>query len=452
MPYFRYLCPVKQILVLGAGRSSLTLIEYLAKYADQEQYQLLVCDKDVQYASSHVKGYSSIRFVSIDIFDEAAVLPLIQNSSVVVSLLPAALHIHIAKWCLQAHKHLATASYISDEMKALHQEAESKGLIFLNEIGLDPGIDHMSAMKMMDEIRAKGGVIDGFKSYCGGLVADEDDGENPWKYKFSWNPRNVVLAAQGAPAMFLEQGQLKLTPYHQVFAHPLTFDIPQYGQLEAYPNRDSLKYIELYHLHGIKDMVRGTFRKPGYCKAWQVFVELGICDDSQALNLSSEMTMKDWLGMYLPSGQDSLESRLMQHTHCSEAEIEKLKYLGFFSNDLLPLLKGSSAQILEEVLKIKWKLEANDKDLVVMLHKIHYNLNGQAHTQIASMVLKGESNTHTAMAKTVGLPLAIGVKLILENKISKKGVLAPVFEDIYLPVLEELKSFGIDFIESDLPL
>jgi len=366
--------------------------------------------------------------------------------------LPAALHIHIAKWCLQAHKHLATASYISDEMKALHSEAESKGLIFLNEIGLDPGIDHMSAMKMMDEIRAKGGVIDGFKSYCGGLVADEDDGENPWKYKFSWNPRNVVLAAQGAPAMFLEKGQLKLTPYHQVFAHPIKFDIPQYGQLEAYPNRDSLKYIELYHLHGVKDMVRGTFRKPGYCKAWQVFVDLGLCDDSQVLHLPANTTMSEWLGMYLPAGAGNLKSKLQAYTQCSEDAIEKIDYLGFFSEEQIPMLTGTSAQILEEVLKLKWKLEANDKDLVVMLHKIDYNLNGQAHTQIASMVLKGESNTHTAMAKTVGLPLAIGVKLILENKISEKGVLAPVFEDIYLPVLEELKGFGIDFIENDLPL
>jgi saccharopine dehydrogenase-like NADP-dependent oxidoreductase len=370
----------------------------------------------------------------------------------VVSLLPAALHIHIAKWCLQAHKHLATASYISEEMKALHTEAESKGLVFLNEMGLDPGIDHMSAMKMMDEIRAKGGIISGFKSYCGGLVADEDDGENPWKYKFSWNPRNVVLAAQGGPAVFLEHGQLKLLPYHQVFAMPINYGIPNYGQLEAYPNRDSLKYIELYHLNGVKDMIRGTFRKPGYCKAWQVLVDLGLCDDSQVLHLPTNTTMSEWLGMYLPAGAGNLKSKLQAYTQCSEDAIEKIDYLGFFSEEQIPMLTGTSAQILEEVLKLKWKLEASDKDLVVMLHKIDYNLNGQAHTQIASMVLKGESNTHTAMAKTVGLPLAIGVKLILENKISEKGVLAPVFEDIYLPVLEELKGFGIDFIENDLPL
>ncbi len=424
----------------------------MAKYADQENYQLLVSDKDVQYASSHLKGYSSISFVNTDIFDEAAVVPIIQNSAVVVSLLPAALHIHIAKWCLQAHKHLATASYISEEMKALHTEAESKGLVFLNEMGLDPGIDHMSAMKMMDEIRAKGGIISGFKSYCGGLVADEDDGENPWKYKFSWNPRNVVLAAQGGPAVFLEHGQLKLLPYHQVFAMPINYGIPNYGQLEAYPNRDSLKYIELYHLNGVKDMIRGTFRKPGYCKAWQVFVDLGLCDDSQVLHLPTNTTMSEWLGMYLPAGAGNLKSKLQAYTQCSEDAIEKIDYLGFFSEEKIPMITGTSAQILEEVLKLKWKLEANDKDLVVMLHKIDYNLNGQVHTQIASMVLKGESNTHTAMAKTVGLPLAIGVKLILENKISEKGVLAPVFEDIYLPVLEELKGFGIDFIENDLPL
>jgi saccharopine dehydrogenase-like NADP-dependent oxidoreductase len=443
---------VKQILVLGAGRSSLYLIEYLANLAQGKNMQVLVCDKDVQYAATQLANLPATSFSTVDIFDEAVLLPLLQNSEMVVSLLPAALHIHIAKWCLKYDKHLATASYISEEMKALHSEAESKGLIFLNEMGLDPGIDHMSAMKMMDEIRAKGGIINGFKSYCGGLVADEDDGNNPWKYKFSWNPRNVVLAAKGGPALFLEHGQLKLLPYHQVFAMPINYGIPNYGQLEAYPNRDSLKYIELYHLNGVKDMIRGTFRKPGYCKAWQVFVDLGLCDDSQVLHLPKNTSMSEWLGMYLPAGTGNLKSKLQAYTECSEDAIEKIDYLGFFSEEQIPMLTGTSAQILEEVLKLKWKLEANDKDLVVMLHKIDYNLNGQVHTQIASMVLKGESNTHTAMAKTVGLPLAIGVKLILENKISEKGVLAPVFEDIYLPVLEELKGFGIDFIENDLPL
>jgi saccharopine dehydrogenase-like NADP-dependent oxidoreductase len=199
-------------------------------------------------------------------------------------------------------------------------------------------------------------------------------------------------------------------------------------------------------------MIRGTFRKPGYCKAWQVFVDLGLCDDSQVLHLPNSYTMSEWLGMYLPAGAGTLKSKLQAYTQCSDDAIEKIDYLGFFSDAQIPMFTGTSAQILEEVLKQKWKLEANDKDLVVMLHKINYNLNGKAHTQVASMVLKGESNTHTAMAKTVGLPLAIGVKLILGNKISEKGVLAPVFEDIYLPVLEELKGFGIDFIENDLPL
>jgi hypothetical protein len=443
---------VKQILVLGAGRSSLYLIEYLANLAQGNNMQVLVCDKDVQYAATQLHNLPSTSFSTVDIFDEAVLLPLLQNSEMVVSLLPAALHIHIAKWCLKYNKHLATASYISEEMKALNTEAESKGLIFLNEIGLDPGIDHMSAMKMMDEIRAKGGIINGFKSYCGGLVADEDDGNNPWKYKFSWNPRNVVLAAQGGPAVFLEHGHLKLLPYHQVFARPIDFDIPNYGRLEAYPNRDSLKYIDLYKLNGVNEMIRGTFRKPGYCKAWQVFVDLGLCDDSQVLHLPNSYSMSDWLSMYLPAGAGTLKSKLQAYTQCSDDAIGKINYLGFFSDTQIPMFTGTSAQILEEVLKQKWKLEANDKDLVVMLHKIDYNLNGKAHTQVASMVLKGESNTHTAMAKTVGLPLAIGVKLILENKISENGVLAPVFEDIYLPVLEELKGFGIDFIENDLPL
>ena len=447
-----YLRQVKQILVLGAGRSSLYLIEYLADYAQSQDMTLLICDKDVYYASTHLNALPAARFQNIDIFEESVLLPMIQNSEMVVSLLPAALHIHIAKWCLQFNKHLATASYVSEEMKALHAEAEAKGLIFLNEMGLDPGIDHMSAMKIMNEIRENGGEITGFKSYCGGLVADENDGNNPWKYKFSWNPRNVVLAAQGAPAMYLEDGQLKLLPYHQVFASHQEFSIPNYGRLEAYPNRDSMKYIELYQLKGLKDMVRGTFRKPGYCQAWQVFVDLGMTDDSQVLHLPATCRMSDWLAMYLPSGPSDLRAALQAYTRCTEEELLKFDFLGFFSDSLLPLQTGTSAQILEEVLKLKWKLEEQDKDLVVMLHQISYQLEGKAYVQNATLVLKGKNNTHTAMAKTVGLPLAIGVKLIIEKKISESGVLTPVYKDIYLPILEELKNYGIDFIESQLPL
>lgn len=411
--------------------------------------QVLVCDKDTSYMQAQLPASDVLQYKTLDIADQAQVAVLVEASELVVSMLPAFLHMHIARLCLQYGKHLATASYISDEMRALHSEVQAKGLIFLNEMGLDPGIDHMSAMQMMDGIRAKGGVITGFRSYCGGLVADEDDGDNPWKYKFSWNPRNVVLAAQGAPATYLESGKLKVMPYHQVFAHPVGFDIAGYGRLEAYPNRDSLKYTELYGLQGVETMLRGTFRKPGYCRAWQVLVALGMTDDQQVLHLPEDTGLKQWLQMYLPPSDAPLAEQVKSYTHCSDSETDKLEWLGLFGNEAVPLLNGSSAQILEELLKCKWKLESSDRDLVVMLHEISYRLNGKAHTHMATMVLKGESNTRTAMAKTVGLPLAFGVEMILENRLKARGVMAPVADEIYEPVLQALAGQGVVFVENE---
>ncbi len=438
---------MNQIIVFGAGRSSLFLIEYLGAYAAEHQMQVLVCDRDVSYASRNLEGLPATVFMTLDIDNEELVSQLIGKSVIVVSLLPAILHIRIAGICLRLKKHLATASYISDEMKAMNEEVKDKGLIFLNEMGLDPGIDHMSAMQMMAGIRAKGGRITGFKSYCGGLVADEDDGDNPWKYKFSWNPRNVVLAAQGAPATFLESGNLKQLPYHRVFENPVLFELDQYGRLEAYPNRDSLKYCELYGLHDLKDMLRGTFRKPGYCKAWQVFVTLGMTDDQHIHEFPEHFSKRDFLKMFLPADASDIKTTLKSICHCSDEEISKIEWLGFLSDELILIRKGSSAQVLEEILKQKWKLEEGDRDLIVMLHEITYELNAEKKKHIASMVLKGETNVRTAMARTVGMPLAIGCRLILENKISERGVIAPVFPDIYNPVLEELKNYGVNFSE-----
>jgi saccharopine dehydrogenase-like NADP-dependent oxidoreductase len=437
---------VKNILVFGAGRSSLFLVEYLSTYCDAQALELVVCDKDTSYAREHARVGAAVRFLEIDIRDTETVSALVASAELVVSLLPAALHIQIAGFCLLHKKNLATASYISDEMKALHEQVRDHGLLFLNECGLDPGIDHMSAMKMLDHIRKNGGDIIGFESYCGGLVADEDDGNNPWKYKFSWNPRNVVLAGQGAPALYLDNGKLRLVPYHQLFRHVKSFNIDGYGMLEGYPNRDSLKYRELYGLDHIEDMVRGTLRKTGYASAWQVFVDLGMTDDTTEVTWG-DTSFSDWLNMYLPDSELGIRENLQKYTGCSGPELEKFDWLGFFGNEKLPLLKSTSAQQLEEILKIKWQLMPEDKDLVVMLHRITYRKNEEIFLDQATMVLTGESNTHTAMAKTVGLPLAIACKLILEGKIGAKGVMAPVLPEIYEPVLEELKGFGIDFMD-----
>lgn len=438
---------MKQILVFGAGRSGVYMVEYLKDYCADKGMRLVVCDKQTGYMESQVPASAHLDYRILDIENKEMVSNLVQASELVVSMLPAFLHMPVANLCLAHGRHLATASYISDDMKALNEQVRRKDLIFLNEMGLDPGIDHMSAMQMMDTIRKQGGKITGFRSYCGGLVADANDGDNPWKYKFSWNPRNVVLAAQGAPATYLEEGLVKVLPYQRVFENARLFQIPGYGALEAYPNRDSLKYLDVYGLHGVHNMVRGTFRKPGYCNAWQVFVCLGLTDDTLQLDLSEDITLTDWLRMYLPSSGADIRQQVQNISNCSTETLHKLEWLGFFSNQPLPLHKGTSAQILEELLKTKWKLEPEDKDLVVMLHEIEYMQNGKSHTHCASLVLEGHSNTHTAMAKTVGLPLAVGVKLILENRIAGRGVMTPVAEEVYKPVLEELARYSIVFNE-----
>ncbi len=438
---------MKHVLIFGAGRSSLYLIEYLASYCVANDLQLTVCDRETEYAMSNVKDTSHVEFVPLDIFDTAKVSFLIQDSTLVVSLLPADLHIHIARLCLSYKKNLATASYISEEMKELDAEVKGSNLVFLNEMGLDPGIDHLSAMKMMDQIRSESGEIISFESYCGGLVADEDDGDNPWKYKFSWNPRNVVLAGQGPPAQYLDEGKLKLVPYHHLFRYAEKFEIEGYGTLEGYPNRDSLKYMSAYGLDHVTKMIRGTLRKPGYCSAWQALVSAGLTDNTTILEFEEGTSLKDWVNSFLPKSSLPLRENISRYTQCGEKDVARLEWLGLFSNEPLPLFRGTSAQILEELLKKKWQLEATDHDLVVMLHRIKYVRGGSTFKYMATMVRKGESNTHTAMAMTVGLPLAIGCRLILEDKVKVRGVVAPVTKDIYEPVMQELETFGIRFIE-----
>lgn len=433
------------VSVIGSGRSSVFLIEYLANYCQSNSIPFAVYDRDTTFIC-HAINPDFHQFIHLlDVSDESAIESVVASSQLVVSMLPAFMHPQVAALCLKHKVNLATASYVSDAMSKLNEDVLKSNLIFINEVGLDPGIDHMSAMKIMDDLRENGAVLNGFKSYCGGLVADEDDGDNPWKYKFSWNPRNVVLAAQGAPAQYLENGKMKIMPYQQIFKSPAICEVADYGQLEAYPNRDSLKYIDLYGLHNVEDMVRGTFRKIGYCHAWQVFVELGMTDDSLVLHLPSNCTMTDWLNMYLPGSNADLKNKLKNFLNLSDDSISKLDWLGFFSLSPLPITTGTSAQILEEVLKAKWVLGAHDRDLVVMLHQISFVKNGEKCLLESTMVLKGESNTHTAMAKTVGLPLAIACKLILENTIKARGVLTPVTKEIYLPILDELSRFGITF-------
>ncbi|MDA8886394.1 saccharopine dehydrogenase NADP-binding domain-containing protein [Bacteroidia bacterium] len=441
---------MKKIVVFGAGLSATYLIEYLENNAIQNKWSVVVADRDLDIVRDKCKSESTI-CVQIDIKNDDAVLKLIKDSDLVVSMLPAFLHIKIAIKCLELGINLATASYLSNEIKDLSEEAKLKNLVFLNECGLDPGIDHLSAMHLLDNIRNFGGVITEFESFTGGLLAPDCE-DNPWKYKFTWNPRNVVLASSGGAVKFIHNGQYKFIPYQKVFRRTEIVEIDGYGKFEGYANRDSLKYRETYGLQDVKTMYRGTFRRPGFSKAWNCFVVLGATDDTYVLPHSKDMSHRDFINTFLAyHPTDSAELKLKSYLGIDQDDIylwEKLESTGIFSRDKIGLEKDSSpAQILQRILEKKWSLKSSDRDLIVMWHKVSYEKDNLSYCTESSLVCEGESSKKTAMAKTVGLPLVIACKLILENRIKVRGSVLPITKEFYTPILEELKSFGISFKE-----
>jgi saccharopine dehydrogenase (NAD+, L-glutamate forming) len=440
---------MEHILIIGAGRSATTLIDYFLQHAEALDWSITVGDISEELAQKKIGSHPRGSAIKFDVFNSAQRREEVSKADVVVSMLPASMHMEVAKDCLELGKHLATASYISKEMKALNKEVEAKNLLFLNEIGLDPGIDHLSAMKLLDEIRAEGGKVEHFESFTGGLVAPESD-DNPWHYKFTWNPRNVVLASQGGAVKFIHNGKYKYIPYHRVFRRTEYIDIDGYGEFEGYANRDSLSYREVYGLHDVKTLYRGTLRRPGFSRSWNAFVQLGMTDDSYVMEGSETMTHRDFVNAFLPySLTESVELKVRAGLLLEQDDrlMEKLRWLGLFENTPVGLKDATPAQILQHILEKKWAMKPNDRDMIVMWHKIGFVKNGQKFVTESSMVVKGEDQDHTAMAKTVGLPLAIATRMILEGKIKERGVCLPLAKDIYEPVLKELEDNGISFNE-----
>ena len=359
------------------------------------------------------------------------------------------MHGDVARDCVKLGKHIATASYVSKDMLELDAEARKKGLLLLNECGLDPGIDHASAMKVIHEIQNKGGKVTSFKSFCGGLVAPESN-DNPWGYKFSWNPRNVVLAGQST-AQYLQNHQLKFIPNNRLYTQTEVIDMDKDGVFEAYANRDSIGYQVPYGLESVGTMLRGTLRMPGYCKAWNVFVKLGLTDDSFKIRNTHHMTYTDLVASFLPAGVGSVKQRLQQFMGVDwDHEVEsKLEYLELFSNVPIILKEGSPAELLQYLLESKWKLQETDKDMIVMQHQFEYVTGGVVKKLKSSLVVKGENSVNTAMAKTVGLPLAICVKNFLIGAYKLSGVQIPITKEIYEPLLSELETYNIQFIEKE---
>jgi saccharopine dehydrogenase-like NADP-dependent oxidoreductase len=445
---------MKNILIIGAGRSASSLIEYLLNKSEEENIHLIIGDLSLALAQKKTNNHPNATAIALDIFDENQRKQVIQKASIVISMLPAHLHIEVAKDCIVYKKHLVTASYISDAMQELDVLAKENNLIFMNEIGLDPGIDHMSAMKVIDEIREKGGKMLLFESFCGGLVAPEFD-TNLWNYKFTWAPRNVVLAGQGGAAKFIQEGTYKYIPYCNLFRRTEFLEVEGYGKFEAYSNRDSLKYRTIYGLDNVLTLYRGTVRRVGFSKAWNMFVQLGMTDDSYIMEDSENMSYRQFVNSFLPyHPTDSVEIKMRLILKIDQDDImwDKLVELDLFnSNKKVGLKNATPAQILEKILGDSWTLQPDDKDMIVMYHKFGYELNGKK-TQIDSkMVCIGDDQTYTAMAKTVGLPVAMATLLILNGVITTPGVQLPIRKEVYLPILKELEEYGVVFKEQKMP-
>jgi saccharopine dehydrogenase (NADP+, L-glutamate forming) len=440
---------MRVILILGAGRSASSLISYLLNEAEKNNWRILVGDFMADVAQSRIGNAARGNGIAFNIHDPTLSRSIIAQADVVISLLPPHLHVIVAGFCLDLKKHLLTASYVSPEMRTFDQAAQANDLLFLNECGLDPGIDHMSAMQVIDKIKADNGKLLSFQSFTGGLIAPGTDPENPWRYKFTWNPRNVVTAGQ-ATAKFLLHGKYKYIPYQQLFNTATTVHIKGHGTYEGYANRDSLSYIDTYGLEGVETMLRGTLRHHDFCKSWNVFVQLGCCDDTYLMEGVSTMTHSDFVEAFLlQNSPESTERKLIMQMHLDPdgPELRRLRWSGFFDSVLVGLDKGTPAQILEHILAKKWKLNVHDKDLIVMYHHFVYVLNGKTCETRISLAVEGDDAVHTAMARTVGLPLGIAAKLLMQGKINRRGVAIPIYPEFYDPILSELKLLGVELFE-----
>jgi len=423
----------KQIVLFGAGKSSTCLINYLLKASAHNQWHLTVADSNLLLAQSKIglSALASAVFISAE--NDQHRSALIKTGDLIISLLPPALHFLVAQDCVKYRKNLLTASYVDDQIMSLGEAVKSNELFFLCEMGLDPGIDHMSSVKLIHDIKQQGGEITSYVSHCGGLVAPESD-VNPLRYKISWNSRNIVLAGK-AGATFKINNIIKHLNYEEVFSSCKQINIGPLGKLVSYPNRDSLNYLPVYNLNDAVTFMRTTLRYPEFCTAWNSIVKAGLTNDMAPVHVK-RLTFRKWSQEILPFVNDSNR--------------EQLEYLGLFDDALVPYTCISSADILQFLLESKMMMLPDDKDMVVMMHEVAYLLEGKHYRRESLLIVKGRDNVHTAMAKTVGLPLGIAAKLILQEKIKLTGLHIPVLREIYEPVLKELALEGIVFEETEV--
>ncbi len=443
---------MRNLLIIGAGKSTGVLVDYLLEKSESEKLLLTIADKDLSSAQHLCNNHSHATAIELDIFNASARKAELKKADLVISMLPARFHIEVARDCVKLGISMVTASYVSPEMQELDEQAKGKKLVLMNEIGVDPGVDHMSAMKVIDRIREDGGKMILFESFTGGLVAPEND-DNLWNYKFTWNPRNVVTAGQGGAAKFIQEGKFKYIPYHRLFRRTEFLDIDGYGRFEALANRNSLRYMEIYGLDNVLTLYRGTMRRVGFSKAWNMFVQLGMTDDTYQLDDSRDMSYREFVNSFLPySPTDSVELKMRLELKIDQDDLmwSKLEELDLFNPvKKIGLDKATPAEALQKILEDKWTLQPGEKDMIVMYHKFGYEMNGEQKQIDSTMVCLGDGHRQTAMAKTVGLPVAMAALRILNGQITTYGVQIPILKEIYEPILKELESFDIRFRESE---
>lgn len=435
---------MKHVLLLGAGLVAKPLVRYLL---DQEEIGVSIASRTLSKAETLIANHPKGKAIKWVVDDQEKLKQLVAGADIVISLIPYTYHVQVAKICLAYRKPLITTSYVSDAMKALNEEARDAGMLILNELGLDPGIDHMSAMKIIHEERAKGGVIEGFFSYCGGLPAPEAN-TNPFGYKFSWNPRGVAMAGKNS-GRYLKDGKEVNIPGKELFAHYSVLAIEGIGDFEAYTNRNSIPYIETYSIPETRSMFRGTLRYPGWCDTWKKMVDMGLLDETVQEGIGG-MTYRDFLDKLIQGGGDVEKTLEEKFGIAGSSEIlERFRWLGLLSNEKIELEKGSPMDVLVPLLLEKLKYEKGERDMIILRHEFFFDYPEEKRKEkIVSMLVDyGIPGGDTAMARTVSLPAAIGTKLILEGKIQEKGVRIPVDPEIYGPVLKDLEHLGISFEE-----
>jgi saccharopine dehydrogenase (NADP+, L-glutamate forming) len=443
---------MKKVLVLGAGLVARPLVRYLL---DQRDFHVTVASRTVSKADALVAGHPSGTTMTLLADDTARLEKLVGEHDLAISLLPAPLHPIVAKMCVRQKKHMATTSYVSPKMKELDSPAREAGVMILNEVGVDPGIDHMSAMRIIHDVRKRGGEVVSFKSYCGGLPAPEAN-DNPWGYKFSWSPRAVCTAGKNA-ARLRKDGKQVDVPGPELFTHVERMHVGGIGELEAYPNRDSLGYIDLYGLKGIGTMFRGTFRYHGWCRCLKKVVDLGLLDETP-VTYPAGTTFAEWTAGFIKApSTDNLRQRMAEYIglDASDDVLTRFEWLGLFSSDELPITgqETTPLDILAARMGAKMPYNKGERDMIVLLHQFVARFPDRPDERISSTLIDfGQPDGDSSMARTVSLPAAVGAKLTLTGQIQDTGVHIPVRPEIYNPILDELATMGIRFEEKTLPV